>query len=161
MIKNQVLVDMPAPRVGDHAELLAGRGRNVSYREKQRSNCSGMVQNSNCGGDPLWNPLNGNWWTWPGIGGSSTNRTAGTMIGGIYNPSYDFAGGQQTTNTPLATYNSRIYSSYTLVESRGDQDIYERTWQNCNCGPNNTTYANCYSNCNCNCNCNCACCNCG
>lgn len=159
MIKNQALIDHPGNRVSDSQELTT-RPRSVTYREKQGANCSGLILGGNCGGDTLWTMPSGDWWNWPGIGGSSGNRTGGSIIrSGIVNPGYDFVGGQTTQDQAIATVNDKIYGSYALAESRGNQDIYERTWQNCNCGVGSgNQQVNCYSNCNC--NCNCACCNC-
>jgi hypothetical protein len=163
MIKNQALIDHPGNRVGDSQDLTT-RPRSITYREKQGANCAGLLQGSNCGGDPFWTMPDGNWWSWPGIGGSPTNLARGTIIqGSVQNPSgYDFVGGQTTQGQAITTLNERIYGGYGLVESRGHQDVYERVWYNCNCGIGSSNQqVNCYSNCNCNCNCNCACCNCG
>lgn len=161
MIKNQALIDHPGNRVGDNQELTT-RPRSITYREKQGANCGGLIQSGNCGGDSFWAMPDGNWWTWPGIGGSPTNRSRGSIIqGNVQNPSgYDFVGGQTTQDQPVPTVNERIFGGYGLVESRGHQDVYERVWYNCNCGVGSASQqVNCYSNCNCNCNCacNCAC----
>lgn len=156
MIKNQAIVDHPGNRVADTQALLT-RPRYVQYREKQNSNCGGLFNSGNCGGDTMWTPTNGQWWTWAGVGGTSGNRTISITTNGIYNPSYDFVGGRTTVDTPVSNPSQRIYGSYTLVSSTLDQDIYERTWWNCNCGDSNSGAVNCYNNCNCNCNCNCDC----
>ena len=47
------------------------RERHVDIRVE---NCTGLLKNGNCAGDPYWMPPDGAWYTWPGIGGTPPNR---------------------------------------------------------------------------------------
>lgn len=105
--------------------IIGGQGGAV-----QVNNCSGIVPNSNCAGNLLWNPPNGNWWTWGAAGVPTTNCA---NVG-----AFDYAGGNTETLTPVSV-------SSIAVGVNG--------FQNCNCGA-----FNCKTNCNCNCACNCNCC---
>jgi hypothetical protein len=92
----------------------------------------------------LKKPRNGNWWEWSGWGftGVPTSNCANSG-------SYDYAGGNTETFTPLTVEN--IFTSYTTTDELGGT-YQSRTVQNCNCGS-----FNCKTNCNCNCACACAC----
>jgi len=104
-------------------------------------NASGAVVNQAI---DLKKPRNGNWWEWSGWGftGIPTSNCAN-------NGSYDGAGGNTSTLTPLTV--ESIFSGWTSTDELGGT-YQSRTVQNCNCGS-----FNCRTNCNCNCACACAC----
>lgn len=156
---NEIMHDHPGERT--LLRMQGQEGQRTEYREEQTSNCSELFQSGSHGGDPKWNPADGNWWTYPGIGGSAGNYSAGSIMAAApNNPSgYDFVGGQTTSNTPLPEVGvNASYSGYSTVVNRPHVQIQKRTFNNCNCGQNGSgTVYNCYSNCNCNCACACAC----
>lgn len=137
----------------------------TAFRERRIANCAGHIVTSNCGGDSFWEPANGNWWTYPGIGGSAGNRTATAIMTGqtqspnqgVNNPTggFDFSS-RSTSDTALTQFGVKVYGSYTLVETRDNLQIWERTVNNCNCG-NNNCITNCACVCVCVCACDCAC----
>lgn len=156
MPKNEALTDHPGYKVARRMEGLEGYQRQEN-RDTRVQNCSGLLQTGNCDGDAYWNMPDGNWWTYPGIGGTAGNRNAGTILSANpTNPGYDFVGGQQTTDQPItaADVNQRSYTTgYTVVVDEPAVQVQERLYNNCSDG---VSY-NCYSNCNCACACACAC----
>jgi len=176
-------VDHPGFRVRDRME---GEGplrvpvdgfQREEFRQYQAANCAGMYQNANCGGDPYWRPQDGQWWTYPGIGGTSNNWLGGSVMAtNPQNPSgFDFVGGSATNpaiapmsvSGTLGQYNDGIEKSgFSVVVNQPLRKVQERSYYNCNCGlggAGTSTY-NCYTDCNCNCNCDCNCdcdCDCG
>ena len=167
---SEPLVDHPGFRVRDRME---GEGplrkpvdgfQREEYRDRHVVNCGGVYKTGNCdSGDNYWKPTSGNWWDYPDIGGTPTNRSGGTLMTNANpeNPSsYDFVGGQTTgTSDPLDTFNGRIDTGYSVVKDVPLVKVNQRDYNNCNCGeggPGTTTY-NCYTNCNCACACACAC----
>lgn len=160
MPKNEALTDHPGFKVARRMEGLEGHQR-IEHRDTRVQNCSGLIQGGNCGSDPYWHMPDGSWWNYPGIGGSAGNRDAGSILtSDPYNPGFDFAGGQATTNDPIpgGDVNVRSYTTgYTTVVDKPAVEVKERLYNNCSAG---VTY-NCYSDCNCACACACACaCNC-
>ena len=134
------------------------------YVDQRAANCAGLLQNGNCAGDPYWMPPDGNWWNYPGIGGSASNRSQGTIMAlNPTNPGYDFAGGQTTSNTALATWAVPVRTAYAVVSDTELEAVHRRSitgFGHGTGGPGDGHY-NCYSNCNCNCACACDCnCNC-
>ena len=135
------------------------RERRVDVRAE---NCTGLLADSNCAGDPYWMPPDGDWWTWPGIGGSASNRNGGTIMNQSNpgNPSgYDFAGGQTTTSSPLTDWHAPQYTAYAVVAEDQLTVVRRRSitgYGQGTGGAGDDNY-NCYSNCNCNCACACAC----
>ncbi|MAN79621.1 MAG: hypothetical protein CMM77_12580 [Rhodospirillaceae bacterium] len=125
-------------------------------------NCTGILKNGNCDGDPFWMPPDGAWYNWPGIGGTPSNRKGGTIMNQANpgNPNgYDFAGGQSTTNVPLANWNAPQRTAYAVVSDSELVVVRQRSitgFGQGTGGPGDDNY-NCYANCNCNCACACAC----
>jgi hypothetical protein len=132
------------------------------YVDARVENCTGLLQDGNCASDPFWMPPDGDWWAWPGIGGSASNRSGGTIMSQANpgNPnSYDFAGGQTTSDTPLPNWNAPERTAYAVVSDTELQITRRRLvtgFGHGTGGPGDTNY-NCYSNCNCNCACACDC----
>ena len=119
--------------------------RSTQYYDDRAANCNGYLPSGNCLANSVWNPPNGNWWTW-GVSGVPT--------GNCGNPSgFDFAGGQSNTLYPVSV--SFNYDGYYEAANEIGGSELRRNYRNCNCG---NCVGNCYTNCNCNCNCNCACC---
>lgn len=156
MVAKDHLTDHPGHRVQNRMEGEEGDQR-TEYRDDRATNCGGILASGNCSGDSYWNIPDTDWWTWPGIGGSASNRSAGSILASNpTNPGYDFAGGQTTSNTPIADsqVNTRHYtSSYSVLYDTPAVEVQRRTYSNCTTG----VTVNCYSNCNCNCACACAC----
>ncbi len=160
--------DDPGMRTHDRLHGVGPSRRPVDgFRRDRRidqraANCTGLLKTGNCAGDPFWMPPDGNWWTWPGIGGSAGNRNGGAIMGQANpgNPNgYDFAGGQTTSNTPLAAWDAPQRTSYVVVSDSELAIVRRRTvtgFGQGTGGPGDDNY-NCYANCNCNCNCACAC----
>ena len=156
MSKNEPLTDHPGFKVARRMEGLDGYQR-TEHRDTRVQNCSGLIQGGNCAGDSYWHMPDGDWWDYPGIGGSASNRNAGSILtSNPINPGYDFVGGQTTTNQPIAApnVNTRSYTTgYTTIVDQPAVEVQERLYNNCSAG---VSY-NCYSNCNCACACNCDC----
>tara|TARA_R100001129_G_scaffold160258_1_gene124760 strand:+ start:2137 stop:3366 length:1230 start_codon:yes stop_codon:yes gene_type:complete len=133
------------------------RERHVDIRVE---NCTGLLKNGNCAGDPYWMPPDGAWYTWPGIGGTPTNRNGGTIMAqNPTNPGFDFAGGQTTSNTDLADWNVPQRTAYAVTSDGALTVMKQREVTGFGQGTDGAGSAayNCYSNCNCNCACVCAC----
>ena len=140
------------------------------FVEQRAANCTGLLKSGNCGDttDDYWMPPDGNWWSWPGIGGSAGNRSGGTIMDQANpgNPDdYDFAGGQTTADTPLADWNVPVRTAYAVVSDTELEIVRKRsvTGIGHGTGGHGDGNYNCYDNCNCNCACVCACacdCNC-
>ena len=158
----------PGHRTADRLHGSGPSRRPVDGFKRQRfvdaraANCSGLLKDGNCAGDPFWMPPDGDWWTWPGIGGSPTNRSGGTIMNQAApgNPGgYDFAGGQSTSNTALPAWNVPVRTSYETVSDDALMIVRQRAvtgFGHGTGGPGDGNY-NCYANCNCNCACVCAC----
>lgn len=121
---------------------LGEMNRWSQYYDDRASNCNGYLPNGNCAGNAVWNPPNGNWWTW-GVSGVPTGNCANYGA-------YDGRGGfSQSFNPVSVAYN---YDGYYLAADEIGGSENRRNYRNCNCGA-----FNCRTNCNCNCDCNCTC----
>ncbi|UTW51491.1 hypothetical protein KFF05_16560 [bacterium SCSIO 12827] len=133
------------------------RERRVDVRVE---NCTGLLKNGNCAGDPFWMPPDGAWYTWPGIGGTASNRNGGTIMAqNPTNPGFDFAGGQTTSNTDIVDWNAPQRTAYAITSDDTLTVVKQRevTGFGQGAGGAGDDNYNCYSNCNCNCACACAC----
>ena len=132
------------------------------YVDRRAENCTGLLKAGNCEDDAYWMPPDGAWYNWPGIGGSPSNRSGGSIMNQANpgNPnSYDFAGGQSTSNVSLPNWNAPVRTSYVVASDTELEVVYERavTGFGHGTGGQGDDNYNCYSNCNCNCACACAC----
>ena len=160
--------DLPGHRAWDSMHGVGADAQGITSRQQTRdldnrvANCQVLIQNGNCNsGEEFWYPSAGDWYNWPGIGGTASNRTGGTIMSNSApaNPSgYDFVGGQTTSNTDLSTP-ALIKGSYSTTTNNEKMHYRQRSVNNCNCGTGGagTATYNCYSNCNCNCACVCVC----
>lgn len=161
-------VDDPGVKTHDRLHGVGPSRRPVDGFKRERhvdirvENCTGLLKNGNCAGDPYWMPPDGAWYTWPGIGGTPTNRKGGTIMNQANpgNPNgYDFAGGQATTNVPLVNWAAPQRTAYAVASDSELMIVRQRSvtgFGQGTGGAGDDNY-NCYSNCNCNCACVCAC----
>ena len=164
---NQALANMPGHRAYDSIMGVGADRQALDGRKQQRdlsdrvANCQVLFQNGNCNsGEDFWFPPDGDWGNYPGIGGSASNRSGGSIMadGNPGNPSgYDFVGGQTTSTTNVTT--ALIEGSYSTVEDNDLIQTRHKSVNACNCGVGGvgTSNYNCYSNCNCACVCVCVC----
>ena len=159
-------VDDPGVKTHDRLHGVGPSRRPVDGFKRERhvdirvENCTGLLKNGNCAGDPYWMPPDGAWYTWPGIGGTPTNRNGGTIMAqNPTNPGFDFAGGQTTSNTDLADWNAPQRTTYAVTSDGALTVVKQRevTGFGQGTGGGGSAAYNCYSNCNCNCACVCAC----
>jgi hypothetical protein len=130
------------------------RGVGGNYSGGGNCNC-GLLPNGNCASNSVYNPPNGNWWTW-GVSGVPTSNCSN-------NAQFDGAGGTTSTLYPVSV--SYVYDAYYESANEIGGSEQHRNYNNCNCGNcngsvnNSMLYGpfNCRTNCNCDCNCNCNC----
>ena len=160
--RNPASLVHPGKRVLDH--MSGGEGQRTEQHTRRVANCNTLIATGNCSSDNFWPMPDDQWWNYPGIGGTASNRSKGTILTqNPGNPSgFDFVGGQTTSETAVTTVNGRrVVSAMADLYSRPHVKVREETVNNCNCGPSTVTVAgdqvNCYSNCNCACVCVCVC----